>query len=76
VNIRTVYRHELDGTLDKFLSQISKDEIKQLIFQFKIERENHVHAVRNYSKGRHDRFAKPYLDRIDRLMVVMGKVVR
>ncbi len=71
MNTRKLYQWDYNGTLDKNISKLSKQQINLLIQQFEVEETNYKKYSKNYPPDKYKKYAVPFIKRIRKMIDVL-----
>jgi len=61
MNTSRLFKAELEGKLDKFLDDLTEQQTKLLIQQFRDELKNYENVTKNYSDEKFQKFSVPHM---------------
>ena len=73
MNTNRLFKAEQKGELGTFLSELSEQQTKLLIQQFKTELQNYERATKNYSDEKFQKFSVPFMAKRTRYLSLLSK---
>ena len=75
MNTNKLFKADNEGKLHEFLNKLNSVQIKLLVQQLKNDLERYGVASKNYTKEKHDKFSKPYIEKRQKYLNLLFKAL-